>query len=62
MFLPDLILQAQTQRHGCSQSLIRTSTAIYAEKRVKNKPQEETKGHFEDLGTEGRKIQQSENK
>jgi hypothetical protein len=52
MFLSDLILQAQTKRHGCSQSLIRTLTAIYAEIRVKNKPEEERKGHFEDLGTE----------
>jgi hypothetical protein len=34
-------------------------TAIYAEKWVKNKPEEETKGHFEDLGTDGRKIEQS---
>jgi hypothetical protein len=34
-------------------------TAIYAEKWVKNNPGEETKGHFEDLGTEGRKIWQS---
>jgi hypothetical protein len=56
MFLPDLILQAQTQRHGCSQSLILTLGAVYAEKWVKNRPEEETKGHFEDLGKEGRKI------
>jgi len=56
VFLLGLILQAQTQRHERSQLLIVTLTAIYPEKWVKNKPEEEMKGHFEDLGTEGRKI------